>query len=134
FTLLGIHRPTERRYWSYESPKRLCSAGSSPSPKAPQLDLRHDESERRPSARRHGPLEPAPSLGRVAVDKIPVANAVAQRGDLDVARVRGREDRIRLRFAAIQSQALRVRVACVRHVGVAVEQCLRVALSTGAGA
>src|SRR6266566_259174 len=61
---------------------------------APQLHLRDDEAECRPSTRRHGAFEPGPGFGRVTLHQIPVADAVAQRRYLDVARVGGREHRI----------------------------------------
>src|SRR2546426_9631924 len=57
---------------------------------APQLHLRYDESERRPSARRHGALEPAAGFGRITAHQVPVANSIAQRRHLDVARIGGR--------------------------------------------
>src|SRR3989441_7600340 len=58
---------------------------------APQLHLRYDEPERRPSTRRHGALEPAPCVSRITVHQVPVADSKTQRRHLDVAGIGGRE-------------------------------------------
>src|SRR6266852_2038956 len=92
---------------------------------APQLHLRHDETERRPTTGGHGTLEPGPCFGYVTVHQIPVGNAVAQRRHLDVAGVGGRENRIGGNLAAIEAQPLRIGVARIWYVGMAVEQRLR---------
>src|SRR6266566_4469597 len=99
---------------------------------APELHLRYDESERRPSARHHGALEPAAGFGRITAHQVPVANSIAQRRHLDVTRIGGREHGIGRDFAAIQAQPLCVGVARVRRVGVTIEQRLRISRAAGA--
>src|SRR5262249_51369337 len=117
------------------APLRPCRGGSAPSGETraaswsparetPQLGLRGDESERRPAAGSHGPLEPRPCLGRIAAYEKPVADAVAQRGDLNIAGVCGCEDRIRDHLTPIETEALRVGVSGVGHIGVSVQERL----------
>src|SRR5882762_8606609 len=70
-------------------------------------------------------------LVRVSADQIPVADAVAQCRDLDVAGIGRREDGIRGDLATIQAQPLRVGVAAGRRVGVAIEQRMRFRATSG---
>src|SRR5437879_11744281 len=58
-----------------------------------QLHLRHNEAERRPRARGYGALEPVPSLGRVTLQQLTIADAVAQRRAITVSGGRAGETR-----------------------------------------
>src|SRR5919109_2994408 len=90
-------------------------------PQSSQLYFRYDEPERGPAAGAHGALEPAARACGVAAQQEPVAEAVAERRDVDVARVGGSEHLIRRDLSTVEPEAPCVRVLNGHGVGPAIQ-------------
>src|SRR5687768_14090240 len=75
-----------------------------PTREPPKLGFRRDESERRRAARGDGALEPSAGLWGVSAHEVPVADAVAQRRNRDVARVGRGEHGVGADLTSVQAK------------------------------
>src|SRR5215207_7401369 len=111
---------------------RQIPAASDRLTRASELDLGQDESEARPSPGLDRALEPGARPRRVALYEMPIPYPVSQSSDLNISRVRQRDNGICVQLPSIQLQSAGIGVVDRQRIGTTREHRLGLGVSTGA--